>query len=198
MRSKSFSRFFLLRSDVRVTTSLMPITVVSLRPRSLTHIACATNSMQLTWILGIFRADILVTGIKHIFIHQCCAWGHLSEERDLDWLANLNSLAFLDEDLSRVLAAVLTIKRRHTVLLWMMAFLEWLQSSHEVMSSRHTRSDNALRDASCNSSFDDGCNGIHGSDDLVLELRRHMELNLLEKVLRSTKTTNNEHVLRKS
>lgn len=103
MRSKSFSRFLRERSEVRVTTSLMPVACVS-----------AANPVGHwveghTWILGILWADILVTSVQYILIHQRCPGRHLSEEAHLDRLADLDPLALLHKDLPRVFAAVLAV-----------------------------------------------------------------------------------------
>jgi hypothetical protein len=92
-------------------------------------------------------------------------------------------LTFLHENLACVLAPVLAVERRHAVLFRVVALLERLQSCHEVVSARNARCDDTFGDTSCDSTLDDGGDGVHGSDDLVLELRRNMELNLLEKIL---------------
>lgn len=152
--------------------------------------------MQLTWILGIFWAHILVASIQHILVHECSTWSHLSEERDLDGLANLDSLSLLHEDLPCVLASVLAIERGHTILLRVVPLLERLQGSHEVVPSRNTRGDDTLGNTGRDSSLDDRSDGVHGSHNLVLELRRHMQLDLLEEVLRSTETTDDKNVLK--
>jgi hypothetical protein len=119
----------------------------------------------------------------------------LSEERDLDGFAVLDLLTLLDEDLAGELAAVLSIERRHTISLGVIAFLKGLKSRHEVMSSSNTMSNNSLCDTSSNSTLDNGSHGIHGPDNLGLELGRDMELDLLEKVFGGTETTDNQDVL---
>ena len=62
-----------------------------------------------TWILGILWANILVTGVQYILIHQCRTWRHLSEEAHFDGLADLDSLTLLDEDLPRVFASIFAV-----------------------------------------------------------------------------------------
>jgi len=62
-----------------------------------------------TWILGILWADILITRIQYILIHQCRTRRHLSEEPHLDRLADLDSLALLHEDLSSIFASILAV-----------------------------------------------------------------------------------------
>lgn len=52
-----------------------------------------------------------------VLVHEGRARGDLSEEGDLDGLANLDALALLHKDLARVLAAVLAVERGHAVLL---------------------------------------------------------------------------------
>ena len=172
-----------------MTTSFIRIMIVSIN--------CCQNEWQakLTRILGILWAYILITGVEHILIHEGGAGCDLPEERDFDGLANLDSLAFLHEDLPRVLAPVLTIERWHTILLRMMALFEWLESCHEVMSSRDTGGDDALRDTGRDGTLDDGGDGVHGSDDLVLELRWYVEFDLLEEILGGAETTDNQYVL---
>jgi hypothetical protein len=106
----------------------------------------------------------------------------LSEERDLDWLADLDTLALLHKDLARVLASVLAVERWDAVLFWVVALLERLQGSHEVVSAGDTVRDDSLCDTSCDGALDDSGDGVHGPDDLGLELRRDVELDLLEEV----------------
>src|SRR6202034_3797202 len=79
--------------------------------------------------------NIFIARVKDIFVHESGPRGHLPEEGDLNRFANLHSLALLHKYLPRILASVLTIKTWYAVLLWMMAFFEWLQRGHEVMSS---------------------------------------------------------------
>lgn len=106
----------------------------------------------------------------------------MSEERDLDRLANLDTLTFLHKDLASVLASVLSVERWDTVLFWVVALLERLESGHEVMSTSDTVCDDALSNTGSDGTLDDGSDGIHGSDDLGLELRRDVKLDLLEEV----------------
>jgi hypothetical protein len=101
MRSKSFSKFFRLRSDVRVTTSLMP-------ENCLVYMFKKRNG-KLTWIFGIFRTNIIVTGVQDILVHQCSTRSNLSEKADLVWFANLDTLALLHKDLSSVLATIFSV-----------------------------------------------------------------------------------------
>ncbi len=103
IRSKSFSRFLRERSEVRVTTSLMPAGYVS-----------GANTVghwveEHTWILSILWTNILVTGVQYILIHQCRPRRHLPEEAHLDRLADLDPLALLHEDLPRVFASILAV-----------------------------------------------------------------------------------------
>jgi len=90
----------------------------------------------------------------------------LPEERNLDWLANLDPLALLHENLARVLAAIFAVKRRDTVLFGVVALLEWLERGHEVMPTRNTVCDNSLCDTGRDGSLDDSGNGVHGTDNL--------------------------------
>lgn len=90
----------------------------------------------------------------------------MSEERDLDWLANLDSLTLLHENLARVLAAIFAVERRYTVLLGVVALFERLEGGHEVMPTRNTVCDNSFCDTGCDGSLDDGGDGVHGTDDL--------------------------------
>ena len=76
-----------------------------------------------------------------------------------------------------------------------MSFLEWLEGGHEVMSTSDTVCDDALGDTGGDGTLDDGCHGIHWPYHLVLELRRHVQLDLLEEVFGCTETADNENVL---
>lgn len=78
---------------------------------------------------------------------------------------------------------------------WVVTLLERLEGSHEIMPTRDTVRNDALRDTSCNGSFDNGSDGVHGSHHLGLELRWDMELDLLEEVFGSTETTDNQDIL---
>jgi len=104
----------------------------------------------------------------------------LTEERDLDGLACLDTLTLLHKDLASVFASVLSVQAGHTVLLWVVALLEGLQSGHEVVSTSDTRCDNTLGDTGSDGTLDDSGNRVHGSHNLRLELGRNMELDLLE------------------
>lgn len=149
----------------------------------------------LTWILGVLGANIFVASVQNILVHERGTRRNLSEERDLDGLADLDSLTLLDEDLAGVLAPVLAIERRNAVLLGVVALLEGLQGSHEVVATRDTGSDDTLGNTGRDCTLHDGGDGIHGAYDLVLELRRHVQLDLLEEVFRCTETTNDKDVL---
>lgn len=137
---------------------------------------------ELTRVFGVLWADILVACIQDVLVHERRARCNLSEERHLDRLSDLDSLALLHENLSGVLATVLAVEGRHAVLLWVVAFLERLQGGHEVMSSGDTRRDDALGDTSGHGSLDNCGHGIHGSNNLVLELRWNVQFDLLEQV----------------
>lgn len=106
----------------------------------------------------------------------------MSEERDLDGLANLDTLTFLHKDLARVLASILSVEGWDAVLFWVVALLERLESGHEVMPAGDTVCDNTFSDTGSDGTLDDGGDGVHGSDDLGLELGWNVELNLLEEV----------------
>ena len=137
---------------------------------------------KLTGILGVFWADIIIAGVQNVLIHECRARRDLSEERNLDWLANLDSLALLDEDLASIFAAILAIQRRDTILFGVVTLLEGLESSHEIMSTSDTVSNDTLSDTGGDGTLDDGGHRVHGADDLGLELRWHVKLDLLEEV----------------
>lgn len=111
---------------------------------------------QLTGILGVLRADIVVAGVQDILVHERGARRDLAEEGHLDRLADLDLLALLHEDLARKLAAVLAVERRHAVRLRVVALLERLQRRHEVVPAGHAVGDDALRDAGRDGAFDDG------------------------------------------
>jgi hypothetical protein len=136
----------------------------------------------LTRILGVFRAYVLVASIQNIFVHEGSARCDLAEERDLDRLASLDTLTLLHENLTSVLATVLAVQTGHTVLLRMVALFEGLEGGHEVVSTSDTRCDDALRDTSSNGTLDNGGDRVHRSYNLGLELRRHVELDLLEEI----------------
>lgn len=152
---------------------------------------------SLTRILCVFRADILVASVQDVLVHKGRSRRHLSEEADLDRLADLDTFALLHKDLSGVLASIPTIQAGHTVLFRVVALFEWLESSHEVVPTCDTVGDDSFCDSCGDSSLDDRCDGVHGSDNLRLVLRRHVEFNLLEQVLGGTESTNHKHVLRR-
>lgn len=106
----------------------------------------------------------------------------MPEERDLDWLADLDTLTLLHKDLSSVLAPVLSVQRWHTVLFRVMALLEWLKRSHQVMPASDTVCDDTFGDTGRDGALDNSRDRVHGTHDLGLELRRHVELDLLEEV----------------
>lgn len=178
MRSKSFSRFLRLRSEVRVTISLMPVKKVS----DCIHISRIEGEV-LTRILGVFGANVLVASVQNVLVHERGARGHLPEERNLDRFANLDSLTLLHEDLAGVLAPVFAVERRNTVLLRVVAFLERLQGRHEVVSAGDTGGNDTLCDTGGDGTFDDRGDRVHWSDDLVLELWWDVKFDLLEEVL---------------
>lgn len=137
----------------------------------------------LTGIFGIFGTDVLIAGVQDILVHERGSRCNLSEEANLDWLADLDALALLYEYLPRVFASVFPVETRNPVLLGMVSFLERLQRSHEVMPSSDTRRDDSFSYACRDRTLDDCCHRVHGPDDLGLELRRNVELDLLEQVL---------------
>lgn len=151
--------------------------------------------VELTGILGIFRAHILVARIQDILIHQRCPRRHLPEEADFDRFANLDALSFLHEDLPCVFAPVLAVETGHTVLFGVVAFFEGLKGSHQVVTTGNAGGNDTLRDTGCDGAFDDGSNGVHGANDFGLELRGDVEFDLLEKVFGGTEATDNEDVL---
>lgn len=139
-----------------------------------------TQKWPLTRILGIFRTHVLVTGVKNILVHEGGARCDLTEERNLDRLARLDTLTLLNEDLTSVLATILAVQAGNTVLLGVVAFLEGLESGHKVMSTGDTRCDDTLGDTSSDGTLDNGSDRVHGPDNLGLELGRDVELDLLE------------------
>jgi hypothetical protein len=139
--------------------------------------------VKLTRILGVLWANIVITNVQNILVHERGTGSDLSEERHLDWLANLDTLTLLYEDLASVLASILSVQRWNTVLFWVVTLFEWLESRHEVMSAGNTMGNDTLGDTSCDSALYDSSDRVHGSDDLGLELRRHVKFDLLEKVL---------------
>lgn len=148
---------------MRVTTSLMPMFRTEkerlVYPPNLSEVTVMGIH---TWIFRILRADILVACIEDILIHECCSRCNLTEEADLDRLTDLYTLTLLHEDLSSVLAPVFAIQARNTVLFWVMAFFKWLQGGHQVVSTCDTGRHYTLSNSSCNGTFDNGGDRIHG------------------------------------
>jgi hypothetical protein len=112
--------------------------------------------VQLTGILGVLRANIIVASVQDIFVHERGPGSDLSEERNLDWLADLDTLALLHKDLPSVLAPILTIQGGHTVLFWVVTLLERLKGGHEIMSTGDTMRYNPFGDTGRNGTLDDG------------------------------------------
>jgi hypothetical protein len=135
---------------------------------------------ELTRIFGVLRTDVIIASVENILIHECCARCHLPEKRDLDWLANLDSLALLHENLTSILASVFAVERGYAILFRVVAFLEGLEGCHKIVSSSNTVRDDTLGDTSGDSTLYNGGDGIHRSNYLGLELWRHVEFNLLE------------------
>ena len=148
------------------------------------------GKVGLTGIFGVFGTHILVAGVQDILIHEGRAGGHLAEEGDFHGLADLDALALLHEDLARVLAAVLAVEGGHAVLLGVVALFEGLERGHEVVAARDTRGDHPLRDAGGDGALNDGGNGVHGPHHLRLELRRDVQLDLLEKIFGGAEAAN--------
>ena len=138
---------------------------------------------QLTGILGVLGAYIIIARVQNVLVHERRARCHLSEERDLDGLSDLDTLALLHKDLARVLAPVLAVQGWYAILLGVVTLLEGLKSSHEVMPSGDTMRDDTFCDTCRDGTLDDGGDGVHRPYDFVLELWRHVELDLLEKIL---------------
>jgi hypothetical protein len=153
------------------------------------------QALSLTRILGVFRANIVITSIKYILVHERRTRRDLSEKRNLDWLANFDSLPLLHEDLASVLAAILAIERWDAVLFGVVALFEGLEGCHEVVPTCNTVCNNALSDTGCNSSLDNGSDRVHGTDDLGLELGWDVEFDLLEEVFGGAETTDDQDIL---
>lgn len=175
---------------MRVTTSLIP---VHGRLDTLEEVERLLEVR--TRIFCILWTDIFIASVENILVHQRCSWCYLSKEGHLDRLSNLYPLALLHEDLAGILAPIFSVKTRYTILFRMVPLFEGLESSHEIMPTCNTRRDNALGDASSNSTFDNCGDGVHGAYDLRLKLRGHVEFDLLEQILRSSETSNDEYVL---
>jgi len=101
----------------------------------------------------------------------------------------------LHEDLSCIFTSILAIKTGHTVLFWVVAFLEGLKSGHEVMATGDTRGDDSFGDTSCDGTFDDSCDRVHRANNFGLELGRDVKFDLLEKIFGGTKATNDKDIL---
>lgn len=80
----------------------------------------------LTRVFCIFWADVVVASVQNIFVHKCRARCHLSEKRNLDRLADLDTLPLLHENLSSILASVFSVERGHAILFGMVSLLERL------------------------------------------------------------------------
>lgn len=120
----------------------------------------------------------------------------MTEEADLDRLADLDSLSLLYEDLACVLATVPAIQTGHPVLLWVVSLLERLEGGHKVVATSDTVGDHSLGDTSGHGTLDNGSDGVHRTDHLGLVLWWDVELDLLEEVFRGTEATNDQHVLK--
>ena len=72
-------------------------------------------------LVFVFWANIVITRIEYILAHKCSAGCNLSEERDFNRLADLDSLSLLHKDLACVLAAILAVKRWDSVLFGVVA-----------------------------------------------------------------------------
>lgn len=77
-----------------------------------------------------------------------------------------------------------------------MALFEGLQGRHEIVTASYTGSDDTLGDTSCDSTFDDGSDGIHRANDFGLKLWGNVELDLLEEVFGSTEAADDKDVLK--
>lgn len=151
--------------------------------------------MGLTRVFGVLGTNVLVASVQDILVHQRRSRRNLSEERHLDRLADLDSLALLHEDLARVLASVLAVQAGNAVLLRVVALLERLQGGHEVVATSDARRDDSFGDTGRDRAFDDGSDRVHRTDDFRLKLWGHVQLDLAEKVFRSAETTDNKNVL---
>ena len=174
-----------------VTTSFIPVAFHV----SKLQLRVAERKGELTRILDVFGAHVVITCIENILVHESCARSDLAEKGDLDGFANFDSLALLNKDLTGKFAAVLAVQGRHPVLLRMMPLLERLERGHQIVSSGHTVRDDSFSDSSSRSTLNNGGDRVHGPDDLGLELRGHVELDLLEEILRCTEAANDENVL---
>lgn len=148
-----------------------------------------------TWIFGVLRANVIVTRVQNVLVHQCRARRNLSEEADFDGLANLYPLSLLYENLPGILAPILSVQARHAVLLWMVPFFEWLERGHKVMTTSNSRCDDPFGDTGRYSALHDSRHGVHGSNDFGLELRGNVKFDLLEQVFGSTETADYKDIL---
>ena len=144
------------------------------------HVPRCDTAERLTRILSVLWAHIFITSVQNVLVHERRTWGDLAEKRNLDRLANLDLLALLHKDLPGEFASIFAVEGGNTVSLRMIALLEGLQGGHKVVSTSDSVGDDTLGDAGCDGALDDSGNGVHGADDLGLELRRNMELDLLE------------------
>lgn len=106
----------------------------------------------------------------------------MTEEADLDWFANPDTLSLLDENLTSVLASIAAIQTGHTVLFRVIALLEWLKRGHKVVPTCYTVCDDPLGDTCGDCALDDRSHRVHRADHLCLILWGHVELDLLEEV----------------
>ena len=77
----------------------------------------------------------------------------------------------------------------------MVTRLERLECRHEVVATSYSRCDDTFCQASGDCALDDGSDGVHGPDDLILILGWDMQLNLLKEIFRCAEATDNENVL---
>jgi hypothetical protein len=106
----------------------------------------------------------------------------LTEEADLDRLADPNTFSFLDENLASVLASVAAIQTWNPVLFRVVTLLERLKCGHQIVSTGHTMGNDTLGDTCGHSTLDDSSHRVHGANHFGLILRRHMEFDLLEEI----------------
>ena len=114
-----------------------------------------SNQLVHTRIFGVFRAYIIITRVKDIFVHECSTGGYLPEERYFDRFTDLNLLTLLHEYLASEFATILSVERWHTVRLGVVALLERLKRGHQVVSTGNTVSNDSLCDAGGNGTLDD-------------------------------------------
>ena len=120
----------------------------------------------LTGIFSVFWADIFITGVQDVLVHESGTGSDLSEEADFDRFANLDTLTLLYEDLSSVFAPVLAVKTGNTILFGMMSLFEWLQSCHEIVATGDTGSNNTFCNTGGDSTLDDCGDGVHRANNL--------------------------------